>query len=353
MSTEMSASFASSNTSKRAFGVNLKEPRGVELVHKLIEQADIVIENNSTGAMQKMGVGYETVRQVNPRVVMGSAQLLGAHGAWSDWIGYGPSTQPVGGLVHLWNYDDQDDPAGSTSIFPDHLAGRVTALTVLAGIIRRERSGLGGHVQVAQVETVTGIIGDLLLKTGLEPGSVTPSGNRSDRGAPWGTYPCAGSEQWVTITIRTDSEWKKLCLALGNPDWTEKPEYEAVEGRRAAQDEIDERIAEWTRTLKKGDVTVSLQMFDIPCAPMLTGSEQARDPHFQARGYPRWRDQQDCGWMSFEGPCFYSTGMSDVIVHQAPKVGEHTRTIGAEMLGLSADEVESLVETGVLEVPND
>ena len=351
MSTEMSASFASSNTSKRAFGVNLKEPRGLDLVHRLIEQADIVIENNSTGAMEKMGVGWETIRQLNPRVVMGSGQLLGSHGAWADWIGYGPNTQPVGGLVHLWNYDDQEDPAGSTSIFPDHLAGRLTAMTVLAGLIRRERSGLGGHAEIAQVETVTGIIGDLLLKTGLEPGSVQPLGNRSEHGSPWGSYPCAGTQQWVAITCRTDEEWKKLAFAMGDPEWTQNSDYATCAGRRAAQDAIDEQLSTWTSSQTKNSVTVSLQAFGVPCLPMLTGSEQAMDPHFQARGYPRWLEQQDAGWMAFEGPCFKATGMSDVVVFQAPKVGEHTREITGSLLGLSDEETESLVTAGVLEVP--
>jgi crotonobetainyl-CoA:carnitine CoA-transferase CaiB-like acyl-CoA transferase len=353
MSTEMSASFAASSTSKRAFGVNLKEPRGLELLHRLIEQADVVIENSSTGAMEKMGVGWETIRKINPRIVMGSAQLLGAHGVWADWIGYGPSTQPVGGLVHLWNYDDQEDPAGSTSIFPDHLAGRVTALTLLAGLLRRERTGLGGHAQLAQVETVTGVIGDLLLKTALEPGSVKPLGNRSIWGAPWGSYPCAGFEQWVAITVRDDDQWQKLVMAIGDPDWAKNADYRTVDGRRAAADEIDAQLREWTSGQTKAAVTMGLQMFGVPVAPMLTGREQASDPHFQARGYPRWVDQQDLGWMAFEGPCFEASGMSDVVVTQAPKVGEHTREIGRQLLGLSETELDALVEAGVLEVPRD
>jgi crotonobetainyl-CoA:carnitine CoA-transferase CaiB-like acyl-CoA transferase len=351
MSTEMSASFASSSASKRAFGVNLKEPRGLELLHQLIEQSDVVIENSSTGAMQKMGVGYETIRQLNPRIVMASAQLLGSHGAWADWIGYGPSTQPVGGLVHLWNYADQEEPAGSTSIFPDHLAGRLTAIAAIAALIRRERTGLGAHAELAQVETVTGVIGDLLLKTGLEPGSVNPQGNRSDRGAPWGAYPCLGEQQWVVVTIRDDDDWKKFCLALGNPEWTKRPEYDTEAGRRAAQDEIDEHIIAWTSGLTKNTVTQSLQMFEVPALPMLTGSEQINDPHFLARHYPRWVDQQDLGWIAFEGPCFEATGMTDVRVFQAPKTGEHTRAISRDLLGLSKDETEALIEAGVLEVP--
>jgi crotonobetainyl-CoA:carnitine CoA-transferase CaiB-like acyl-CoA transferase len=310
-----------------------------------------VIENSSTGAMRKMGVGYESIRQINPRVVMGSAQLLGAHGAWADWIGYGPNTQPVGALVHLWNYDDQDEPAGSTSIFPDHLAGRLTALAVLAGLCRRERTGLGGHAQIAQVETVTGVIGDLLLATGLAPGSVRPMGNRSLRGAPWGSYPCAGVQQWVAITIRDDDDWSRFCLALGNPEWTRKPGYETASGRRAAHDEIDDEIRKWTSGQTKVGVTTSLQMFGVPCAPMLTGTEQCKDPHFQARGYPRWLDQQDLGWIALEGPCFRASGTTDVVVFQAPRLGEHTREIGRELLGLADAEIESLVETRVLEVP--
>lgn len=353
MSTEMSASFASSSTSKRAFGVNLKEPRGRELLHRLIEQADVVIENNSTGAMEKMGCSWETIRKINPGVVMGSAQLLGSRGAWADWIGYGPNTQPVGGLVHLWNYEDADDPAGSTSIFPDHLAGRMTTVGVLAALLRRGRTGLGGHVELAQVETVTGVIGDLLLKTALERGSVRPLGNRSEWGSPWGVYPCAGHEQWVAITVRSDDQWRKLVMAMGGPDWAHEPEYETAAGRRTAQDEIDEKLSQWTSTQTKNTVTATLQMFGVPAAPMLTGSEQASDPHFQARRYLRWVDQQDLGWICFEGPCFQASGMAETIVTQAPKLGEHTREIGRSLLGLTDAEIDGLVEAGVLEAPRD
>jgi len=95
-----------------------------------------------------------------------------------------------------------------------------------------------------------------------------------------------------------------------------------------------------------------LQPFGVPCLPMLTGSEQATDPHFQARGYPRWVDQQDVGWMAFEGPCFQASGMSEVVVFQAPKLGEHTREIASSLLGLSPEEIESLIAKGVLQLPN-
>jgi crotonobetainyl-CoA:carnitine CoA-transferase CaiB-like acyl-CoA transferase len=353
MGSEMSASFASSSRSKRGFGVDLKHDAGVEMMRELVKQADLVIENNSTGTMESLGLGYPQLRAINPRIVMASSQLLGSRGAWAHWFGYGPSTQPIGGMVHLWNYDDQAFPAGSGAIFPDHLAGRLAALGSLATLVRRLRTGEGGHCEVAQAEAVTNMIGDLLLAEGLAPGSVGPRGNRSERGAPWGSYPCAGDQQWVTITVRDDADWRKLRVALGEPEWAMQPALEKAAGRFAAQDEIDARLAAWTSGQSRIDVTATLQMFEVPAAPMFTGSDQFRDPHYQARGYPRWIEQQDLGWISLEGPCFRASGMQDVYVAQAPKLGEHTREICRELLGKDDDEIGALVAAGTLEVPRD
>jgi crotonobetainyl-CoA:carnitine CoA-transferase CaiB-like acyl-CoA transferase len=195
------------------------------------------------------------------------------------------------------------------------------------------------------------MIGDLLLREGVLPGSAVPMGNRSERGAPWGCYPCAGVQQWVAITVRDDDDWGRLKMALGSPEWAERSELRRVEGRRAAHDELDAKLAEWTASRTRVDVTATLQMFRVPVAPVFTGSDQAADPHFQARGYPRWVEQQDCGWISFEGPCFRASGMADVRIFQAPRLGEHTREIGRELLGLADAEIEELVTAGTLEVP--
>jgi crotonobetainyl-CoA:carnitine CoA-transferase CaiB-like acyl-CoA transferase len=348
---EMSASFASSSRSKRGFGVNVKDPQGLAVLHRLIEKADVIIENSSTGTMDDMGVGYERVKALNPRCVMVSSQLLGSRGAWADWIGYGPSTQPLGGMVHLWNYDDQEEPAGSLSIFPDHLAGRLVAMNAVANLIARERTGRGAHGEVAQIEVVTGMLGDLLLKAGLEPGSVTPRGNRNDRGAPWGAYLCAGEDQWCVITVRDDTDWQKLRKALGEPDWATDPALDTAAGRLARQDAIDEALSAWTALRSKHEVTEILQRRGVPSGPMLTGGDQLDDPHFEARGYPRWLEQQDLGRMAFEGPSFAATGMGDVVLFQAPRLGEHTREICAELLSMRAEEIDRLLASGALEGP--
>jgi len=151
--------------------------------------------------------------------------------------------------------------------------------------------------------------------------------------------------------VRDDEDWGRLRMSLGNPEWVERPELRRVAGRRAAHDELDAKLSEWTRARTRTDVVATLQMFRVPVAPMFTGTDQASDPQFQARGYLRWIEQQDLGWICLEGPCFRASGMSDVQIFQAPLLGEHTREICRDLASLSDAEIEKLVAAGTLEVP--
>jgi crotonobetainyl-CoA:carnitine CoA-transferase CaiB-like acyl-CoA transferase len=349
--TEMCPSFASSSRSKRGFGVNAKIPEGLAVLHRLVEKADVIIENGSTGTMDELGVGYEKLREINPRIVMVSSQLLGSRGVWANWIGYGPSTQTLGGLAHLWSYEDEDDPAGGMAIFPDHLAGRVVATGALAALFARERSGVGAHAEVAQIEVVTGVLGDWFLKAALEPGSVKPRTNKSDRGAPWGAFPCSGEQQWCVINVRDDADWRALRRVLGEPDWTKDAAFDTAEGRLAARDALEARLGEWTQTRDRDELAKTLQAVGVPAGAMLTPSDQFDDPHYAERGFSRYLEQAGVGKMIFEGPGFRASGMSDINLFQAPGLGEHTREICRDLLGMEESEIDRLLESGALEGP--
>jgi len=347
---ETNPSFASSSRSKLGFGVNAKTDEGRALIHQLAAQSDLVVENNSTGTMDKLGIGFEALQAVNPGLVMVSSQLMGSHGAWSWWRGYGPSTQPPGGLVHLWNYADRDEPAGSMSIYPDHVAGCLGAVASLAALVGRARDvNAGVHLEVAQVETVTGMLGDLIAAEGVEPGSVLPMGNRSEVGAPWGLYRCAGEEEWVAITCRDDADWQGLVVAMGSPAWAADPAHAGVDGRRSRADEIDARIGEWTAAQSKDAVARACQEQGVPAAPMLTGAEMTTDAQYVARGFAVQIDQPGVGPLVLDGAAFRGARMAGPDIRRAPDLGEHTRPIAHDLLGLDDDEIDRLLAAGVLE----
>jgi crotonobetainyl-CoA:carnitine CoA-transferase CaiB-like acyl-CoA transferase len=345
---EMSASFASSSRSKRSFGVNIKTDEGLALVRRLVTLADVVIENNSTGTMDDVGLGYRVLRELNPRLVMVSSQLMGSTGPWADWLGYGPSTRPAGGMTWLWNFPGGGMPPGAQVIFPDHVAGRLCTIAALAALLNRQSTEEGAHLEVAQV--VLGMMAEYFLQESLAPGSVQPAGNRSAEGAPWGVYRCAGEERWCVITCRDDEDWARLRGALGDPGWAGDPSLATVEGRRARHDDLDARIGEWTAGRSDRDVMVTLQAHGVPAGMMMHSSDQPDDPHLQARGYLAPIDQPGVGPMILEGAAFHAAAMGDPYIAPAPILGEHTRDIAAKLLGLASNEIEELIAAGVLEI---
>lgn len=348
----MAPSFASSSRSKRSFGVNLRSEKGREILYSLVRVSDIIVENSGTGVMERMGVSYDAVREINPRIIMISSQLLGRTGPWSSWVGYGPSTHPVSGLSYLWNYaEDAGQPLGSQNIYPDHLAGRVGALIGVAALIQRQRTGSGSHVDVAQFETPVGLMGDIFLSESLNPGSAQPQGNASLRGAPWGVYPCDGEDAWCVINVRDDSEWQRLRAVMNDPDWARKREFDTATGRIRHREEIDAHLSEWTVTRSARDVMLLLQEQGIPAGIVQNPADQMTDPHLTERGYHKPIDQPPLGRIVLEGPAFRGSALPEPIIKPAPDLGEHTREVCMTLLNMSEAEVERLIAEGVLEEP--
>jgi crotonobetainyl-CoA:carnitine CoA-transferase CaiB-like acyl-CoA transferase len=303
--------------------------------------------------MDQLGLGYEDLKQVNPGLIMLSSQLMGSRGPWADFKGYGPSTRAAGGIEMLWNYDDQDEPAGGMSIFPDHLCGRLGALGIMAGLFGRKRqSGVGAHVELAQVEATLGIVGDLLTKEALEPGTVKATGNRRDRGTPWGVFRCAGDEQWVAITCRDDADWSALVKVMGSPEWATRPELATAAGRAEHVTAVEEGIRGWTAGVERADVAASLQEAGVPAGELLTALESISNEHYLARGFKVQIHQPGVVGedLVLDGPGFYGSRMSPVRITAAPWVGEHTREVCSDLLGMDSAEIERLVGEGALEV---
>ena len=345
-------SFASSSRSKRSLGVDLKSPRGVELVKQLLAKADVVVDNNATGVMDRLGIGADAIHAMNPKAVVVTSQSVGSSGPWKSFSGYGPSTHPVSGLQWLWNVpEDVDQPAGSTNVYPDHLVGRLGAVAAIAGLIQREASGQGSTADIAQFEVPVQFLGDWFAKEALEPGSVRPRGNRSELGAPWGAYRCAGEDEWVAICVRSDAEWEALRGAIGDPDWARDPALGSEAGRRERHDAIDEALEAWTRERDPQAARDALQAVGVPAGDLQHALHLLADAHLGSREFIRVIDQPGLTTLMFEGASFHATDLPQTADRPAPLLGQHTHEVCREHLGLPESEIDALIAEGVLEVP--
>jgi crotonobetainyl-CoA:carnitine CoA-transferase CaiB-like acyl-CoA transferase len=344
--------FAIGHRGSKGLGVNLRSPQGVDVLRRLVARSDVVLANFKPGTLDKLGLGTEALREVNPGIVVVNSSAVGASGPWSTWMGYGPLVRCASGLTSLWRYpDDREGFSDSTTIHPDHYAARVTAITALAVLIGRRRSGRGAEIATSQAETILMQMGTLLVEEALRPGTIDATGNAGRHAAPWGVYPCAGDDEWCVVTVRDDDDWRRLCAALGDPDWAAGEDLATVPGRLARRTEIDEHLTAWTRERPPRAVTATLQDAGVPAGFMQRDTDYEDDPQLQARDFFRVFEQPGLKPVTIENAPIRSERIPAPANTPAPEPGEHTREICITLLGMDADEVARLLADGVLEEP--
>lgn len=351
MGGDMNPAFSTPNRCKRAFGVDVSNDAGRDLVMQLLPKVDVVLENSATGVMDRLGLGWRDLSAVNPRVVLVSSQLFGNRGPWSWRKGYGPSARAIGGLTWLWAHGP-DAPRGVMSIHPDHFAGRLGALGALAGLLARERTGRGCHVDIAQFEAVAALLGDLLLAESLAPGSAVPVGNRSTEHVPWNLYRAAddseGLETWFALCVTDDDQWAAVCDVAG-ASMTIDDKWRTAAGRLADADRVDAAVARWIRDCDAAELESALQARGVAAGRALHPRLQATHPQFVARGYPVAIDQPGSDPLILEGAAFVGSRAGSPRCTPAPLPGEHTVAVCREHLGLDDAQIAELVAAGALD----
>jgi crotonobetainyl-CoA:carnitine CoA-transferase CaiB-like acyl-CoA transferase len=347
----MSASFAAGHRNKKGLGLNLRHPEGKALFLRLIENTDVVCSNFKPGTMESLGLGYDVLSQINPRIIVVDSSAFGPTGPWSKRLGYGPLVRASTGLTAEWRYPD--DPASfsdAITVYPDHVAGRIGVIGVLALLIRRERTGRGGTISISQAEVMMNHMATRIASDHLRAKGQVLQGDRPSD-APWGVYACAGDDEWCAIGVTSDTEWKALCEVIGDAALSEDASLSSATGRAAARERIDTCVSAWTSTRSPDDVMTRLQSAGVPAGAMLRVVEQPQHPYYRERGFFREVTHPHIANPFFvESLPVQSAHLAEPANGPAPLIGEHTVMIAREQLGLSEDEVERLVAAQVLEL---
>ena len=339
--------FNSINTSKNSVTLNLSHPKGKEVAKKFVAWADVVTDNFAGGAMERMGLGYEVLKEIKPDIIMMSSALMGQTGPWHDSPGYGDQLSAISGLHEISGWPDRRP--GEIGFYTDFIAPRFNALTILAALDYRRRTGKGQYLDVAQHQAGVQYVSPSLLDYDVNDRVATRQGNYDPYCAPHGSYPCKGEDRWCAIAISTEEEWQSFCQVIGNPDWTQDPKFATLESRQENIVELDENVASWTATVTDEEAMTMLQEAGVPAGRINDARDHLdNNPQMQFRDFYQEREHPEVGtYHPPRQPCVLSKSPCEI--SRAPLMGEHTEAALKEVIGLSDEEIEGLVIDGVLE----
>jgi benzylsuccinate CoA-transferase BbsF subunit len=344
---DRSGCFAVFNDGKLGVTLNLKTPEGVDLAKRLVARADVVVENFTPGTIDRLGLGYEALRAVRPDLVMLSSCNMGRTGPYARHPGFGSMLSSLGGFTNLTGYTD-DFPLLNYGPYIDFIGAGYGLIAVMAALDHRRRTGQGQHIDLSQYENGLQFVASTLLDYTANGHVATRCGNRAEHAAPHGAFPCRGEDAWCTISVTSDAEWEALRRALGDPPWAAEPRFATLLGRKAHEDELEARLAEWTRERTPREVMETLQAAGVAAAVVNTMADLYADPQLAHRGYWRELDHPALGPFHYESSGFTFSDTPAEFERPSPCLGEHNRYVFCELLGLSEAEYQELQERKVI-----
>lgn len=335
------------NANKRSVRIDLKQPRGSELLLQLAARADVLVENFAAGVVERLGIGYEAVRARNPRLVYASGSGFGSSGPYVGYAAMDFTIQALVGAMSITGFPDQP-PVKCGPTFIDMLGATHLFAGILLALRERERTGLGQRVEVAMFDAAVPTLLSYLAPFYELQREMSRSGNRHVVGGatPYDNFPCTDGR--VAILCVSDQHWLDLCRVMQRDDLAAVERWHSVTGRAAERDTVEAEVAAWTTPQRRADVARQVAAAGIPCAPVRTISEVGSDPHVLERGVVREVDVPERGRVKVLGsPIKLSEHLAPAVT-PPPRIGADTEKVLRTLLGLSLDEIQELRAAAVI-----
>lgn len=318
------------NRNKKSVTLDLTVEADRERAKDLVGSGDVVIENFSPGVMKKLGLDYDALRTIKPNIIMASLSAFGQQGPQSKYVGYGPSLDAWSGVCSLNAYPG-GPPLALGGMFPDTASALYACFAILAALEKRDATGEGRYIDLSELEVSTLLLADLVVEF---PGEEIPApyvGDSDPYCVPQGTYPCAGDDEWIALSVEDDASWEGLCEVLGEPEWARDAALRTVEGRRERLSSIDAAITRWTSARSPKDAFDALQAHNVAAGMALTIPALLEDDQMRARQFFREVEHPEVGRQTIYAPIWRFDGEAGA-TRPAPVLGQDTSDILSALL---------------------
>jgi crotonobetainyl-CoA:carnitine CoA-transferase CaiB-like acyl-CoA transferase len=343
-----SALFVTTNLMKRSCAVDIAQPDGQQLVHELVKRSDVVVANFRPGVTEAFNMGYETLRTINPGIVMAEITGYGHEGAYAAFQAVAPNIHAFSGLCASTGYPG-GQPEQTFMTYADVITGVMGAFSVLAALYQRELTGEGQFVDVAMSETIISVAPEPVLRAALGE-TLLRRGNDEEGFAPHGCFRCAGRDRWIAIAVFDDGQWEALAGVLGLIDAGTDPRFASVAARWENREELDRIIGEATSSSDPVELARRLQEAGVGAAPARTAEDVLADSQLISDGFIQPVTHSELGeaWLPVMPWRIETDSRSQRPTGPAPDIGEGTREILGGLLGLSDAAWADLHERGIV-----
>ncbi len=336
--------FNAESRGRESVAIDISTDEGRALALRLCASADIVAENYRGGVLDRAGLGYADVRAVNPTVIYAASQGYGRGGPYGEMPAYGPLNNGFAGLHHLWSDRTTPYPCGTSLNHPDHIAGKLFAVAVLAALVHRARTGEGQLLDMAQTEAAAYLMGEVYLDAARTGDERPECGNESSTMAPHGVYRTAGDDRWLALAITDDHAWQRFCdVAALAPD----PALDGTAGRLAARERVDELVQAWAATQDADEAAERLQASGVSAMPVMGPDDHHADAHLRERAFIVELHHPEVGIEHHVGNPLRFSRLPQRVAASAPCLGADTTAVLERVLGIDATTVDDLAARGI------
>ncbi len=348
------ALFNKLNRNKKGLSFDLKEDEGKELFFSLVSRSDIIIENFSATAMERLNLGFEKLSRANPEIIYIAMPGYGAEGPHSDFVAFGPSVEPMTGLAALMGYSD-DEPHTSAIALPDAIAGITAAAAAVSALFQRlpnqgknksvQQRRAARHIDLALVEATINMLGEQLIEYQMTGRAPIRQGNHIDHASLHGLFACRGPDDWIVISCLDEIAWGNLAklMGIGGDERFANPDQ-----RKRNRARLYSLINAWTGTHDKIALMSQLQAIGVSAGAVLDASEFMSDPHHSERGYFITLGGGQIEPLAYPGLPLFINGSRHQAFVRAPMLGEHNADILGELLGFDRQHIARLTMSGIL-----